>query len=191
VYLGVITDESDDSTLWNPFTYTSREYEKELGSYFYRARYYDPEMGRFLGEDPIGFDGKDKHKYRYALNCPIKFKDPKGKDPLDADVTRVKIEIKNNVTDYCGSKGTEWVPELGYGGDNGPCAKHDKCYGDCNGPSKNECDQKFFEDMLWIDPYNQQSPNYFLAMVYYYGVKTPFGDIAFEKSRKKCGCDKP
>lgn len=95
---GVITDESGDSTLWNPFTYTSREYEKELGTYFYRARYYDPKMGRFLSEDPIGFDGKDKHKYRYALNSPFRYKDPNGKDPFDPDATIETISdcIKNS-----------------------------------------------------------------------------------------------
>jgi RHS repeat-associated protein len=30
---------------------------KELGLYYYRARYYDPRVARFLSEDPIGFAG--------------------------------------------------------------------------------------------------------------------------------------
>jgi RHS repeat-associated protein len=38
----------------NPFRLTGRE-EDGTGLYYYRARYYDPGRGRFLGEDPIGY----------------------------------------------------------------------------------------------------------------------------------------
>jgi RHS repeat-associated protein len=31
----------------NSFTYTGREYDEETNLYFYRARYYDPRLGRF------------------------------------------------------------------------------------------------------------------------------------------------
>ncbi len=41
----------------NPHTYTGREYDAESGLYYYRARYYNPTIGRFLSEDPIGFEG--------------------------------------------------------------------------------------------------------------------------------------
>ena len=37
----------------NTFTFTGREWDKETGLYYYRARYYDPEIGRFISEDPI------------------------------------------------------------------------------------------------------------------------------------------
>ncbi|MBI3755911.1 MAG: hypothetical protein HY265_07110 [Deltaproteobacteria bacterium] len=36
-----------------PYTYTGREWDKEIGAYFNRARYYDPKIGRFLSFDPI------------------------------------------------------------------------------------------------------------------------------------------
>jgi RHS repeat-associated protein len=38
-------------TLTNPFRYTGRDFDSETGIYFYRARYYDASVGRFLGED--------------------------------------------------------------------------------------------------------------------------------------------
>ncbi|MFA4829679.1 MAG: MopE-related protein [Thermodesulfovibrionales bacterium] len=36
-----------------PYTYTAREWDKEIGLYFYRARYYDSKAGRFTSFDPI------------------------------------------------------------------------------------------------------------------------------------------
>ena len=42
----------------------------------YRARYYDPVMGRFLSEDPIGFKGGDFNKNRYVGNNSLNHLDP-------------------------------------------------------------------------------------------------------------------
>ncbi len=37
----------------NPLTYTGREYESSTGLYYYRARYYNPGVGRFISVDPL------------------------------------------------------------------------------------------------------------------------------------------
>jgi uncharacterized protein RhaS with RHS repeats len=42
------------------------------------ARYYDPEMGRFLSEDPLCLGGGDLTLYSYAGNKPVVFVDPSG-----------------------------------------------------------------------------------------------------------------
>lgn len=61
----------------NSFTYTGREYDRETGLYYYRNRYYDPKIGRFLTQDPIGMiDGPNL--YTYCNNNPINFVDPFG-----------------------------------------------------------------------------------------------------------------
>jgi RHS repeat-associated protein len=65
-------------TIQNPYTYTGREWDRETGLYYYRARYYDPQTGRFLTEDPIGFAGGDVNLYGYVWNNPVKFTDPSG-----------------------------------------------------------------------------------------------------------------
>jgi RHS repeat-associated protein len=48
------------------------------GLYYMRARYYDPEIGRFISEDPLGFDGGDVNLMVYVTNNPVLFIDPSG-----------------------------------------------------------------------------------------------------------------
>jgi RHS repeat-associated protein len=67
-------------SLTNRFEFTGREFDPETAIYFYRARYYDPSVGRFASEDPIGFYG-GKNFYRYAKNNPVNLRDPRGKNP--------------------------------------------------------------------------------------------------------------
>ena len=62
----------------NAYTYTSREWDKELGLYYYRARYYDPMEGRFISKDPISLSGGDVNLYAYVLNNPTYWIDPAG-----------------------------------------------------------------------------------------------------------------
>jgi RHS repeat-associated protein len=48
------------------------------GFYYMKARYYDPEVGRFISEDPIGFDGGDVNLMAYVQNNPVNGIDPEG-----------------------------------------------------------------------------------------------------------------
>jgi len=48
------------------------------GFYYMRARYYDPEVGRFISEDPIGFEGGDVNLMAYVANNPVNGIDPSG-----------------------------------------------------------------------------------------------------------------
>ena len=63
----------------NNFRYTGREFDSETGVYYYRARYYDPNVGRFLSEDPLHFVAGINF-YPYALNAPVNLRDPSGKN---------------------------------------------------------------------------------------------------------------
>lgn len=44
---------------------------------FYRARYYDPQLKRFVSSDPIGLEG-GLNTYAYVGNNPLKYVDPLG-----------------------------------------------------------------------------------------------------------------
>ncbi len=60
------------------FAFTGREWDSETSAYYYRARYYDPKIGRFISEDPIGLLGDDVNFYAYVQNDPVGFADPSG-----------------------------------------------------------------------------------------------------------------
>ena len=63
----------------NSFEYTGRENDS-TGLYFYRARYYNPGLQRFVSEDPIGLAG-GVNVYGYVGGNPISFTDATGLDP--------------------------------------------------------------------------------------------------------------
>jgi RHS repeat-associated protein len=62
----------------NTFTYTGREWDSELGLYYYRARHNDPTVGRFLQEDPVGPLPTDTNLYPYVGSNPVNAIDPSG-----------------------------------------------------------------------------------------------------------------
>jgi RHS repeat-associated protein len=60
----------------------NREWDEEIGLYYYRARYYDAYSGRFMQEDPhpgeIENPATVNSRYIYVLNNPYSYADPKG-----------------------------------------------------------------------------------------------------------------
>lgn len=146
-----IKDSHGDDIKANPvlntsFTFTGREWDKEAGLYYYRARYYDPNLGRFIQKDP--HPGKVNNpitvvnRYTYAGNSPTVFKDPTGKifgfdDALiilavtvgvAMGAADVDIALENGITDpeklfwtfvngfLTGSATTLWTATTGFWG---------------------------------------------------------------------------
>jgi RHS repeat-associated protein len=64
----------------NRFLFTGREFLSDLRIYDYRARMYQPELGRFLQPDPKQFEAGDYNLYRYCHNDPVNKSDPTGLD---------------------------------------------------------------------------------------------------------------
>jgi RHS repeat-associated protein len=70
---------TDTGSTSNSLKYTGRESDPDTGLYYYRARYYDTTIGRFLSEDQKGF-AAGINFYAYVGNNPVNFNDPFGFD---------------------------------------------------------------------------------------------------------------
>ena len=88
---GGIDVEGADATiaggtqLENPYGFTGRRLDAETGRYFNRYRYLDPDAGRFLSRDPMGYAAGSLGLYEYAGGRPTQYVDPMGLGPKQAD----------------------------------------------------------------------------------------------------------
>lgn len=63
---------------YNPWRYSSKRFDTEIGLSYFGHRYYDAVIGRWITTDPAGFiDGTNL--YSYVLNNPLSFFDPDGR----------------------------------------------------------------------------------------------------------------
>src|SRR5262249_33228822 len=75
--VGKVSYESSPSD-GDRYAYTSREREVEIDLQYNRARYFDWNTGRWISQDPLGFDAGDSNLYRYVRNGPVSAGDPTG-----------------------------------------------------------------------------------------------------------------
>ncbi|MEO5561284.1 MAG: RHS repeat-associated core domain-containing protein [Dokdonella sp.] len=102
----------------NPYQYTGRENDG-TGLYYYRARYYSPNLKRFISEDPMGLSA-GLNEYAYVRGNPLSFIDPFG------------LSEQNTVTR---SNGTLVIKTGGdYSGDTSGVSQclqaHEQCHSD-------------------------------------------------------------
>ena len=92
------------------YAFTGREWDPEIGLYYYRARYYDPNAGRFISEDPIGFGG-GPNLFGYAGGNPVFWRDPLGLKPGDPFSTPRQAAVdayRTMVAAFGKTPGIEW-----------------------------------------------------------------------------------
>ena len=82
------------------WAFTGREWDPETGLSYYRSRYFNPELGRFLSEDPLGLGG-GVNLYGYVGGSPVVFVDPSG---------RVKVVPQGQTATY---RGVPWINDQG------------------------------------------------------------------------------
>ena len=83
--------KNQDEKTGNVIGYTGHVHDKDTGLTYMQARYYDPVIGRFYANDPVGFleqvqrgnsPAHGFNRYAYANNNPYKFVDPDGNSPI-------------------------------------------------------------------------------------------------------------
>lgn len=89
---------ASSGSLVNSFRYTGREFDSETSIYEYRHRYYDPSVGRFSSEDPLGFNAGENF-YAYVSNNPIASNDPQGL--FEVDTNGLVEHLQPSVTGSC------------------------------------------------------------------------------------------
>jgi len=78
----------------NCYLFTGEQFDPDLGLYYLRARYHDPDTGRFWTQDGFeGFQGDplSLHKYTYCGNDPVNGRDPTGQ------FTLVEVQVANSI----------------------------------------------------------------------------------------------
>lgn len=86
--------------------YTGHTVDSSTGLVYMKARHYDPVIGRFYSNDPVGFKASNPvmfNRYAYANNNPYTFVDPDGRDARDIEIIQKHIaenfpEIRSNIS---------------------------------------------------------------------------------------------
>jgi RHS repeat-associated protein len=82
-------------------SFTGKELDPDTGLYYYCARWYDSELGRFVSEDPAG-DPNNPNLYVYGANNPLRYSDPTGLYGYDASTGTIS-HADGTITDTNGN----------------------------------------------------------------------------------------
>lgn len=77
-YLAFGKQYTKDGDFEELHSFTGKEYDPDIGLYYFNARWYDPDLGRFISEDPVA-DSNNPNLYSYCGNNPVMRVDPTGK----------------------------------------------------------------------------------------------------------------
>jgi RHS repeat-associated protein len=87
----------EESTIGNPYAFTGRRVDPETGLYYYRSRYYDPAVGRFISRDSLGIwgdQGNVGNGAAYVGNRPWTLADPSGQAPNRRSAIKLSTWVK-------------------------------------------------------------------------------------------------
>jgi RHS repeat-associated protein len=105
------TIDLNDQVTPNSLRWKGLQYDAESGLYYVRARYYAPDLGRFVSEDPIGLAG-GINPYTFAGNDPVNGSDPSGLVPCWGCLTNITIIASGSWPDVT----REWFNNFARGG---------------------------------------------------------------------------
>jgi RHS repeat-associated protein len=103
--------ELTDPNLLPLSTYTGRQWDADAGLYQYRARWYDPKMGRFISTDSAGFV-TTLNLYEYTANNPVNAVDPSGHELITLTIIAAGIILG---AAYGGASAYDATGSVGWG----------------------------------------------------------------------------
>ena len=120
----------------NNYLYRAEQFDSDLGWYYLRARYYNPNTGRFMSRDPEdGYIDKPTslHKYLYSNGDPVNLIDPSGRG--EGDYVEITAEVEEDIEVYadkfeCVDDAYEYLADLEY-----RLSYYPKSYGASSGKS--------------------------------------------------------
>ncbi|MEO5959064.1 MAG: RHS repeat-associated core domain-containing protein, partial [Opitutaceae bacterium] len=108
---GAITDRYDydafgnlvfqSGSTTNAYRYCGEQFDADLGLYYLRARYLNPDSGRFWSMDSYEGSGSDPvslHKYLYANADPVTYVDPTGNQTLLQVIVAQTLKVRMQLT---------------------------------------------------------------------------------------------
>ena len=98
IYLGndLIAKVGSSLALEDKPGFTGHVEDKTLGLTYMQQRYYDPVIGRFYSNDPVGFSADNPmmfNRYAYANNNPYKYTDPDGRTAIPFPLTPIDTGV--------------------------------------------------------------------------------------------------
>lgn len=100
---GAITASNSYDSFGNPsnasfpsrYQFTGREFDNLNGLTYFRARWLDSKIGRFISEDPMGLNG-GVNQFAYVGNNPVNATDPSGLYEIDVHYYLTKYLAEQN-----------------------------------------------------------------------------------------------
>jgi RHS repeat-associated protein len=185
--------QSTGNTEGDSVQYTAREHDAN-GLYYYRARYYDPVLKRFISEDPIGLQGGSLSFYAYVNGDPVSWTDPTGLANAGWQPSKDSMKPGPNRPDGnprgwgCGDVNTEGVVPDSFNGVSflPACRRHDVCYGTC-GAQKAVCDQNLRMDMMTacVNAYQSNGLCMLFPSIYHKAMSLRVSQEAFDRAQKE------
>ena len=86
--------------------FNSQELDPETGYYFYNARYYEAEIGRFVTADniiPEEYSTQSWNRFSYCKGNPVRYKDPTGHKEVTDEATRASLSSFGLNNNSCGN----------------------------------------------------------------------------------------
>ena len=120
------------SSIENPLRFPGQYFDQETGLHYNYFRYYDPGMGRYVTEDPLGLKA-DLNIYAYVHSNPIRYSDIYGLFYGGGGGCWGGpgcYFVEGPFGPVCGPEGSKiarWIPDINEEG----CKNHDKCYDEC------------------------------------------------------------